>query len=94
MLKNKREYKEESCLNCDKRVVYRYKGIPICFCECCKKSYKKKKCKICPNEYIDDINSLDIFCNDCDEKSKECLDCDNKYQNCHQTSFVFYLIHL
>ena len=37
------------------------------------------KCKLCPNEYIDDINSLDILCNECDEKSKYCLDCDNKF---------------
>jgi hypothetical protein len=79
ILKNKREYKEVSCLNCDKKNVYRYKGIPICFCDLCEKSYKKKKCNLCPNEYIDDINSSDILCNDCDEKSKECLDCDNKF---------------
>jgi len=79
ILKNKREYKEDSCLNCDKQFVYRYKGIPICFCESCRKSYKKKKCNLCPNEYIDDINSLDILCNDCDEKSKKCLECDNKF---------------
>ena len=79
VLKNKREYKEDSCINCDINFVYRYKGIPICFCELCKKSYKKMKCKLCPNEYIDDINSLDILCNDCDEKSKKCLDCDNKF---------------
>ena len=96
ILKNKREYKEDNCLNCYKQFVYRYKGIPICFCESCKKSYKKKKCSLCPNEYIDDINSLDILCNDCDEKSKECLDCDNKFISeneneirCHMCQYRF-----
>jgi hypothetical protein len=79
ILKNKREYKEDNCLNCDTKFIYRYKGREICFCKICEKSYKKMKCDICPNEYIDDINSLDILCNVCDEKSKKCLDCNNKF---------------
>ena len=79
ILKNKREYKEDSCLNCNNRFVYRYKGSPLSLCKCCEQMYKIMKCALCPNEYIDDINSLDIFCNVCDEKSKECLDCHYRF---------------
>jgi len=81
ILKNKREYKEDSCLNCDKKYVYRYIGRKILFCKICEKSYKKMKCNLCPNEYIDDINSLDVLCNICDTKSKHCIDCKNKFIN-------------
>ena len=81
ILKNKREYKQASCVNCDINFVYRYIGHKNCFCKICEKSYKKMNCHLCPNEYMDDINSLDVLCNICDAKSKYCLDCNNKFIN-------------
>jgi hypothetical protein len=49
------------------------------FCIDCEKTTKKMRCKLCPNEFIDDIDSTDILCNDCDEKSKNCIDCKHKF---------------
>jgi hypothetical protein len=76
---NKREYKEEDCLNCDKKFIYKYTGMNKDFCNICETNYKKTKCKLCPNDFIDNINSIDLYCNDCDEKIKDCLNCKNKY---------------
>lgn len=75
----KREYKEDECLNCENKFIYRCKGILKHFCGNCEKKYKILKCSLCPNEYMDEINSTDIFCNICDEKSKNCIDCKHKF---------------
>ena len=79
ILKKKREYKEDECLNCENKFIYRRKGILKHFCDTCEKKYKILKCSLCPNECIDEINSTDIFCNICDEKSKNCIDCKHKF---------------
>jgi hypothetical protein len=34
---------------------------------------------LCPNEFIDDIKSIDVHCPECDEKIKNCVDCNNKF---------------
>lgn len=79
IFKKKREYKEDECLNCEIKFLYRYKGIIKRFCENCEKHYKILNCNLCPNEFMDDINSTDILCNVCDEKSKNCIDCKHKF---------------
>lgn len=79
IFKKKREYKEEECLNCEILIIYRYKGIIKRFCMSCEKKFKILKCKLCPNEFMDNINSTDILCNICDEKSKFCIDCNHKF---------------
>jgi len=79
ILKNKREYKEDECINCEIKFTYRYRGIVKGFCKSCEKKYIILKCKLCPNEFMDFINSTDILCNICDTKSKDCIDCENKF---------------
>jgi hypothetical protein len=85
ILKKKRQYKTDDCLNCEDKFTYRYKDILKCFCNVCEKKYKKMRCKLCPNDFIDVINSSDVLCNVCDEKSKECLSCKNKFMPIHIT---------
>jgi hypothetical protein len=85
VFKKKREYKVDECLNCENNFTYRYRGVLKYFCNNCEKTYKKLRCNLCTNEFIDDINSKDIFCNICDEKVKECLDCKNKFISESQT---------
>jgi len=79
IFKKKREYKEDDCINCEKKFIYRYKSILKRLCNNCEINNKIYKCELCPNEFIDDINSSDIFCNECDDKSKNCLNCKNKF---------------
>jgi len=79
ILKKKREYKEDECLNCEINFTYRYKGIIKRFCSNCEKQYKILKCNLCPNDFMDVINSTDIICNVCDEKYKNCIDCKHKF---------------
>jgi hypothetical protein len=85
VLKKRREYKKDECLSCEVIFIYRYKGILKYLCCHCEKTYKKLKCKLCPNDFIDVIESLDIFCNICDEKAINCLNCKNKFisENTH-----------
>jgi|688.fasta_scaffold144540_2 hypothetical protein len=79
ILKNKREYKTDECINCEINFSYRYRNILKSLCGMCEKEYKILKCKLCTNKFIDDINSSDVLCNVCDDKSKNCIDCKNRF---------------
>jgi hypothetical protein len=73
------KYNENECTNCIINFTYKYNGTEKYLCSICENAYKIQKCTLCPNEFMDNINSNDILCNDCDINAKNCTDCKDKF---------------
>ena len=72
-------YNEYECMNCTIIFTYKFNGTEKYLCSICENEHKIQKCTLCPNDFMDDVNSNDVLCNDCDRNAKNCRDCKNKF---------------
>jgi len=63
------------CTNCDVPFISLLSNSEY-LCKKCVKENKVISCKICKTDILLDINSNDIYCEDCQEKLFNCMECD------------------
>ena len=68
-----KKYKKQECLNCDKKSYF----IKNDLCKECNIICKINKCKMCPEIFISELISNDLYCPPCDENIIYCIDCKN-----------------
>ena len=83
--------KMEECLNCDKKSCF----IKNDLCKECHKICKLNKCKMCPERFVSELTSDDLYCPPCEENIIKCIDCKNvdvlknKNMRCYKCDFKF-----
>lgn len=83
--------KLEECLNCDKK-GYNIKNE---LCKECHKICKLNNCEMCPERFISELISDDLYCPPCEENIIKCIDCkivdvlQNKNMRCYKCDYKF-----
>lgn len=86
-----KKYKKQECLNCDKKTYF----INNDLCKECNTICKINKCKMCPEIFISELLSNDLYCPPCDENIIYCVDCKNvsvlknKNIRCYKCTFKY-----
>jgi hypothetical protein len=70
--------KRYTCNNCEFPFITFLSGSDY-LCKKCIIEYKIVSCKICNNNILININSNEIYCQDCEEKLFKCVDCNEKF---------------
>lgn len=66
------------CSNCKNDYIFILSGSKY-LCKKCVMDYKIISCKICDENVLLNINSNDIYCNDCEVKLFKCVGCSEKF---------------
>ena len=88
---NLKNIKIDECLNCDKKSCF----IKNDLCKECHKICKLNKCKMCPDKFLSELVSNDLYCPPCDENIIKCIDCKkvdvlkNSNIRCYKCDFNF-----
>ena len=83
--------KMKECLGCDKKSCF----IKNEFCKECHKICKINRCEMCPERFISELISSDLYCPPCEENIIKCIDCKNvdvfknKTMRCYKCDFKF-----